>query len=966
MPTPDDYDYDPGQRPYYTPAAYRPPPTPGELITSGAVPGLITNRARGEPTPFARQLVAAGVNPPTEPPSNVPPPPAQSQQPPTPAQPAFPGVTAAPPPATPPRGSWAPQATKPLTPTLTPPSLNIGVPQVTASPQNPLFWGPAPLTPYQPQIQRYATEYGVPPQLLSLLARAESNFDPNATGPMTKYGQARGVMQFIPQTASLYGITNPYSPDESIRGGAEYLRRLYEKTHSWAGAVAEYNGIKNGNIDASQYVKSPDGRQLIAFAKALDGGKVAAGPLVPPPQNYRPVSYTPQGGYPSMFPDRPPSQWGRDTPDMFEDTPGNLPHEREFGGILRGLAPFLMIGLALFSKGAAMPMLSAFAGYQNARNKRQEKDAELLRTKFQDQLKELKAKIGIEQIAYGGAGSDTTELRRLATEFGDDPLLAILNNGGDPTALFQQRDKAFQDTSKLSYSAERLQLSKDEFAATQEWRAAQQERANATSERAQKAAEAKEKAAKDKIDEINRQRKALGEPPVSSAPEDDGSSREDGGEDGGGEDGGGIGEQGAATPPASAAQPALASAPAPIAAAPSPSPASAPAPQPPAAPTREAVAPTRDPNIIPASFSGAPIASAPAPAPGERPAPAPAPSAPAAAPAAAPANPLAGLTPQEVDIAREVLNGAEMPKLPSSQAEAQTKITSAIAGLNRQLRDVADNPKIGAGDADSVINAVHQIDPLTADMLASIIHNKSGLPGVGGGSGGSARNLGYRNVMTALAEKANPKWDPGQWEAVNSWRKDSSPQRKALGRIVAIADAGERLKTDLAQIKDDPVLFKRMLDQFNAQAFTDDPAYSNLFQDWQTFIIDSNALTQGGSGLEGETEQIIKSIPLYGQKGAYVGALIRHSSFALSRYGQYQNEWAQLQRTDPMFGHNDAAANTLGDLENTTRDQVAYAKDAKAPTWADPNTQARMFKGKKIWAKRDGSGWFYSDGTEAK
>jgi Transglycosylase SLT domain len=45
-----------------------PPPTPGELITNGAVPGLISNRAQGEPTPLARSLVAAGVNPPTQPP----------------------------------------------------------------------------------------------------------------------------------------------------------------------------------------------------------------------------------------------------------------------------------------------------------------------------------------------------------------------------------------------------------------------------------------------------------------------------------------------------------------------------------------------------------------------------------------------------------------------------------------------------------------------------------------------------------------------------------------------------------------------------------------------------------------------------------------------------------------------------------------------------------------------------------
>lgn len=40
----------------------RPPPTPGTLIENGGVPGITANRAQGTATPFARQLVAAGVN----------------------------------------------------------------------------------------------------------------------------------------------------------------------------------------------------------------------------------------------------------------------------------------------------------------------------------------------------------------------------------------------------------------------------------------------------------------------------------------------------------------------------------------------------------------------------------------------------------------------------------------------------------------------------------------------------------------------------------------------------------------------------------------------------------------------------------------------------------------------------------------------------------------------------------------
>jgi hypothetical protein len=180
--------------------------------------------------------------------------------------------------------------------------------------------------------------------------------------------------------------------------------------------------------------------------------------------------------------------------------------------------------------------------------------------------------------------------------------------------------------------------------------------------------------------------------------------------------------------------------------------------------------------------------------------------------------------------------------------------------------------------------------------------------------------------MSSLAIKANPNWDPGQWEAINKFRTDDQTQ-KAIGRIAAIADSGSKMESDLEEVrklvKDDPTMLGRMVTEFQTKNFTDNPAFSNLFQDWQTFIIDSNALTTGGGGLEGETEQMIKSIPLYGQITAYEGALKRHASFALSRYNQYQNQWTQLQRTDKMFGHNDAAAAVLQHLANLKETRAA-------------------------------------------
>ena|SRR5215472_7481210 len=763
MPTPDDYYYEPGQRPYYTPAAYRPPPrdprdnvdpnsyvyqpvpegpaTPG-TGSPGATSGR--NEYHGHPTAFAQQILN-GQQPSTAPP-------APRQQPPTPAQaqPAFPGVTAAPPPATPPRGTWGqPEGVVPP-PALTPPP----------DKQGNRYWNPvAPQQPFADQINRYSHEYGIPANLLSNLLRAESNFNPRATGPMTKYGQAEGIAQFIPQTAARYHI-NPYDPDQGIRGAAEYLRDLYNQKGSWAGAVAAYNGAKS--IDVSQYRGSPEGRVLIANAVALDGGLVKAGPLVPPPQNYRPVSYTPRGGYPSMFPDRPPSQWGRDTPDMFSGL-GAIPQQREIPGVLGALAPFLMIGLALFSKGAALPMLSAFGGYQNARNKRQEEDAKNLRTKYQDQLKELKAKMGIEQVAYAGAGGDQTELRRLATEFGDDPLLAILNNGGDPTALFQQRDKAFQDISKTSASndlAERrehlAEVREDREEKYQDAMLDLAQKRGTEGEQAAADKAAKAKAARDAADKALREDRAAGftsDQPETEKPTEDKPDE---------------------TPPAESPAPAESPPPADehseaTPAAPTAIPASAgatPTASPPASGGEDQVVdaqgnPIRQrTDVRPAAFSGAPFAAPPVGgAPTETPAAAPAaspdPNAPIPTPGIVPGSAADG----EVS---SLMTGGAVSDIPKrNQQEALT----AAAWRRAKLNDLA---RLSPASGEEFNKQIARLDPGVAELIDRIAHNDAGIPSQGMGG----RLQAYDQMLQKLAMKQNPRWDPSMWKSKQDLRDD--------------------------------------------------------------------------------------------------------------------------------------------------------------------------------------------------
>lgn len=83
-----------------------------------------------------------------------------------------------------------------------------------------------------PMIAQAANQYGVSPSLLAANFSQESSGEPGATGPNTRFGQARGIAQLTDGTAKDLGVTNPYDPQQGINGGANYLGQM----------VRRYNG----------------------------------------------------------------------------------------------------------------------------------------------------------------------------------------------------------------------------------------------------------------------------------------------------------------------------------------------------------------------------------------------------------------------------------------------------------------------------------------------------------------------------------------------------------------------------------------------------------------------------------------------------------------------------------------------------------------------------------------------------
>lgn len=74
-------------------------------------------------------------------------------------------------------------------------------------------------------IETHARAQSLDPALVRAVVDVESSYDPAAR---SRRG-AMGLMQLMPATARSLRVDDPYDPDENLRGGTTYLRRLLDR-----------------------------------------------------------------------------------------------------------------------------------------------------------------------------------------------------------------------------------------------------------------------------------------------------------------------------------------------------------------------------------------------------------------------------------------------------------------------------------------------------------------------------------------------------------------------------------------------------------------------------------------------------------------------------------------------------------------------------------------------------------------
>jgi hypothetical protein len=138
--------------------------------------------------------------------------------------------------------------------------------------------GLMPPAELMPAFENASKKHGVPVESLIALAHQESRFNANAVGPETKWGTAKGMMQYLDSTSKGLGI-NPYDPAQAIDAAAMQLRQRLDAGDTMEDAFKHHHAGPNRNIWGSK--TEAYGSDVLGKMSAITAQRMTQGGVSP-------------------------------------------------------------------------------------------------------------------------------------------------------------------------------------------------------------------------------------------------------------------------------------------------------------------------------------------------------------------------------------------------------------------------------------------------------------------------------------------------------------------------------------------------------------------------------------------------------------------------------------------------------------------------------------------------------------
>ena len=243
-----------------------------------------------------------------------------------------------------------------------------------------------------------------------------------------------------------------------------------------------------------------------------------------------------------------------------------------------------------------------------------------------------------------------------------------------------------------------------------------------------------------------------------------------------------------------------------------------------------------------------------------------------------------GATDREVEAARAVAGGEEMPDVSDAK---QARINALASKIRGGIKQIAEQPAAPGDIAaeQAKIDRIKKIDFGKGSMLDSIIHYKQDpdkLPIKG------------REKLLELAHSIRHNYDPGKYKAVEQFSLPSSVENRTVSRASGMLQGYVSVLRALRPFEEGQKIPSNVVQAWVAGHWSGDPKYYELESAIAQMGQETSAVTTGGVPRQGLTKMLLNEVSRTASPAQIRAALLTHMRNGWAFIDGYQRQYDNL------------------------------------------------------------------------